>query len=42
MEQHPDIPLAMSGADYVDESGNILKHLQRIKPEKDNFFEDLL
>lgn len=42
MEQHPDIPLAMSGADYVDESGNVIKRLQRIKPEKDNFFEDLL
>ena len=41
MEQHPDIPLAMSGADYVDESGNVIKRLQRIKPEKDNFFEDL-
>ena len=42
MEQHPDIPLAMSWADYVDESGNVIKRLQRIKPEKDNFFEDLL
>ena len=38
----PDSPLAMSGADYVDESGNVIKRLQRIKPEKDNFFEDLL
>ena len=34
MEQHPDIPLAMSGADYVDESGNVIKRLQRIKPER--------
>lgn len=42
MENHPDIALAMSGADYVDESGNKLEHLQRIQPEKDNFFEDLL
>ena len=38
MEQHPDIPLAMSWADYVDESGNVIKRLQRIKPEKDKFF----
>ena len=42
MEQHPDIPLAMSGADYVDESGNVIKRLQRIKPEKDNFFDTSL
>ena len=39
MEQHPDIPLAMSWADYVDESGNVIKRLQRIKPEKDNFLK---
>ena len=32
MEQHPDIPLAMSWADYVDESGNVIKRLQRIIP----------
>lgn len=42
MEQHPNIALAMSGADYIDESGNKIDHLQRIKPEKDTFFQDLL
>ena len=34
MEQHPDIPLAMSWADYVDESGNVIKRLQRINLKK--------
>lgn len=42
MEQHPDIALAMSGADYVDESGNIIDYLQRQQLDNDNFFEDLL
>lgn len=42
MESHPDISLAMSGADYVDEQGKILDHLERKEPEQDNFFEDLL
>ena len=42
MEKHPECALAMSGADYMDEMGNKLQHLERIPPEKDNFFEDLL
>lgn len=42
MEKHPECALAMSGADYVDEMGKKLQHLERIPPEKDNFFEDLL
>ncbi len=42
MENHPDCALAMSAADYIDEMGNKLQHLERIPPKNDNFFEDLL
>lgn len=42
MEEHPECALAMSAADYIDEKGKKLKHLERIQQKKDNFFEDLL
>ncbi len=42
MEKNPEVGLAMSEADYVDEQGNIIGHLARICPAEDNFFEDLL
>lgn len=42
MEANPNISLAMSEADYVDEQGNKLDHLVRVRPNKDDFFTDLL
>ena len=42
MESNPDISLGISGADYVDEKGNILDHLERKCMSDDDFFKDLL
>lgn len=42
MEEHPEIALVMSSADYVDEQGNVINHLVRARSENDNLFRDLL